>query len=135
MRVLPYPYAICMLLLLLLSGCQTLPERKQAMVLEDTLRRYEASFRWGAIDQLYHFNRTEQAAQVSGAVPDDLRIVHYEVVQGPTKVSANKALQSVRIQYLRESNQVVRELLDSQTWVYKPETKGWFIESPLPVFK
>jgi hypothetical protein len=114
-----------------LVGCQTLSEKHQASILEDTLRKYEATMRWGSLQNARSF----QAEDVlfSPSANKDLRIIHYEVVQGPTQVSEDKALQTVLIQYVFESRQSVKELVDQQVWQYKEDR--WFLQSPLPVFQ
>ena len=118
-----------------LAGCQTLSERRQGEMLVDTLRRYEATLRWGAMQQAQSFASAEDLAKLSPTRTKDLRIIHYEVIQGPTRVSEDKAVQAALIQYVRESSQNVRELLDQQVWVYDAQTGHWTRESPLPVFQ
>jgi len=127
------PLVRVLLALWVLAGCQSLAQRQQATALEDTLRSYEAAFRWGAAQQLNGY-RAAQGSQPA-PFPKDLRIVHYEVVQGPTRVAGDRAVQTVRIEYLREADQVVRELLDHQVWVYRPGQMQWQLHSPLPHFE
>ncbi len=122
------------LLLWSVSGCQTLSEKKQTDVLVETLKRYEATLRWGAIQQAQSFSADDAATYIPGR-SKDLRIIQYEVVQGPTQVSEEKALQTVVIQYVHESSQSVRELLDQQIWQYDAEREKWLLQSPFPTFK
>lgn len=126
---------IITLLVALLAGCQTISERKQADDLQEVLRNYEAVIRWGSIDQARRFQSPGQADEPGAAVPGDLRVTHYEVVQGPTMVGGNSAVQTAVIQYVFEESQVVREMADRQTWRYEPEAERWFLASPLPTFK
>ena len=126
--------ALLPLLLWSLTGCQTLSEKKQAAVLEETLRKYEATVRWGGMAQARSF-ASDDIANFSPTRNKDLRITHYEVVQGPTQVSEEKALQTVVIQYVRESSQNVRELMDQQIWQYDAEAEKWSLQSQFPVFK
>ena len=122
------------LLLWSLTGCQTLGEKHQADVLLETLRKYEAALRWGSMQQAQSFASAD-IAKFSPTRRNDIRIIHYEVVQGPAQVSEVKALQTVLIQYVHESSQSVRELLDQQVWQYDAETQTWALQSPLPDFK
>lgn len=119
----------------LLSGCQSLSERRQSELLVDTLRKYEATLRWGAMQQAQSFASAEDLSKFSPTRSKDLRIIHYEVIQGPTRLSGDKAVQAVLIQYVRESSQNVRELLDQQVWGYDAQTEHWTRQSPLPVFQ
>jgi hypothetical protein len=125
---------LLILLLWTLAGCQTLGEKQQTNLLVDTLRKYEAALRWGSMQQAQSFASTD-IAKFSPTGRSDIRIIHYEVVQGPALVSEVKALQSVLIQYVHETSQSVKELLDQQVWQYDDETEAWTLISPLPEFK
>ncbi|MEN8177187.1 MAG: asparagine synthetase [Pseudomonadota bacterium] len=127
-------FVLLSLLLWSLTGCQTLGEKRQAAFLVETLRKYEATLRWGSMQQAQSF-ASDDVSKFSPTRSKDLRIIHYEVIQGPTQVSEIKALQAVLIQYVHESSQSVRELLDQQIWEYDEETEQWTLQSPLPVFK
>jgi hypothetical protein len=120
---------------LLLVGCQTLSERKQSDKLQQVLRNYEGVVRWGAVDQLRRFYRPEAMEAMVKVPQEQMRVTHYEVVQGPTKVEENRAIQTAVIQYVFVELQVVRELIDQQTWVYDPEQERWYLVSPAPDFK
>lgn len=122
------------LILLHLSGCQTLSEKNQANALEETLDRYEAMLRWGNVDQARLFGLTD-ASRTTSSRAKEIRVIHYEVIQGPTKVSENQAVQSAVIQYVFKSSQTVRELVDQQIWQYDDESEAWSRQSPFPEFK
>ena len=122
------------LLLWPLAGCQTLGERRQSELLVETLRKYEATLRWGAMQQAQSFASADLGS-FSPTGNKDLRILHYEVIQGPTQLSEEKAVQAVLIQYVRESSQSVKELLDQQVWIYDEENETWTRQSPLPAFQ
>lgn len=121
--------------LVLLSGCQTISERKQADDLLEVLRDYEAVMRWSSLEQARRFLQPEKAGEMVATTPRDLRVTHYEVVQGPSMLGEDNAVQTAVIQYVFEESQVVHELVDQQHWRYDPEAKRWYLASPLPVFK
>ena len=121
-------------LLLLLMGCQSLEERKQSMKLEDTLRKYEATIRWGALDQARQF-QSAAAMELPAAEPKQMRVIHYETIRGPSMVAPDKAVQVVVIQYVFSSSQVVKELMDQQVWTFDQESGAWLLQSPFPEFK
>ena len=127
--------AICFTLLIALTGCQTLAERKQNTRLENVLKTYEGVIRWGAIDQIGRYYRPESVGTMLRMPEHELRVTHYEVVQGPSSIGKDKVLQTALIQYVFESNQVVKELMDQQIWVYDAQTRIWSLQSPLPEFK
>jgi len=37
----------------------------------------------------------------------------------------------VEIQYLRRDEQVIRRVVDQQSWEYDPEEKRWYLTSPV----
>jgi hypothetical protein len=122
-------------LMLTLVGCQSLAERKQSSRLEDVLRKYEGVIRWGTIDQASRFYRPAEMEGMVSKPAGEMRVTHYEVVQGPTLVEDNKAIQTAVIQFVFVESQIVRELIDQQTWEYEPEEERWYLTSPAPIFK
>ncbi len=130
-------FLVGFLLIFLLSGCQTLSERKQADALQEVLRNYGGVVRWGSLDQLRRFKRPETETR-SEPVPEasaQIRVTHYEVVQGPAMVDGDKAIQTALIQYVFVDSQVVKEVVDQQTWEYDAEQESWYLISPLPSLK
>ena len=59
----------------------------------------------------------------------------YDVVRPPVMLDATTASQTARIQYVLEDRQRVRNLLDRQRWVYDPEVKAWWLDTPIPSFE
>jgi hypothetical protein len=125
---------VLFLALLGLSACQSLSEKRQAILLQDTLRQYEAVVRWGDLAQARGFGGSgvDSTAQ---PVRSDLRITSYEVVQGPSMVDEHLALQTVAIQYVFESTQQVRQIIDQQQWRFDPASESWSRQSPFPEFR
>lgn len=126
--------ALLCLVLLGLSGCQSLSEKRQTTLLQDTLRRYEATVRWGDLAQARSFGGSNSGSSEQKTSPD-LRITGYQVVQGPSMVDAQRAVQVVAIEYVFESTQQVRELIDQQVWHYDPAIESWTRQSPFPEFR
>ncbi len=127
-----------LLAILLLAGCQSLSQRQQSDSLQQVLRNYEGVIRWGTVDQARRFLRPEalEAAPVAPVAPvAPMRVTHYEVVQGPSMVGEGKAMQTALIQYVFVESQVVREVVNQQTWEYDPAAESWYLVSPLPSFK
>jgi hypothetical protein len=125
---------LLVILMLPLCACQSLSEKRQADALEETLRDYETLFRWGDLAQLHRFSGPRLRGRQLVVAPD-LRITRYEVVQGPTVVTPDQALQSVVIEYVLESTQQVKELLDEQIWRYDADNEAWFRQNPLAEFR
>ena len=126
---------IWVVLVALLSGCQTLAEKRQSTKLEEVLRNYEGVIRWGAVEQIGRFYKPDAAEGLMKKPLQAIRVTQYEVVQGPTVVEDNRAIQTAVIQYVFVESQVVRELMDQQTWEYDAEQERWYLISPMPEFK
>lgn len=116
------------------SACQSLSERRQTTLLQDTLSRYEATMRWGDPAQARRFGSSDSGSSQQTLSPD-LRITGYQVLQGPGMVDAQQVVQAVAIEYVFESTQQVRELVDQQVWRYDPSTESWYRQSPFPEFR
>jgi hypothetical protein len=122
-------------LVLVLGACQSLSERKQADRLQEVLRNYEGVIRWGSVEQARNFQQpdkvTDEVIQPVGVT----RVTHYEVIQGPSMVDDETAIQTALIQYVFVDTQIVREIVDQQTWKYDKENEAWYLTTPLPVLK
>ena len=124
------------LLLAPLAGCKKIDERRQADLLDVTLRSYESVVRWGALANAYGFRLPEEAA--SDTIPADLdqvRVVSYQVQVAPAMLDEDTAVQAVEIGYIRQDEQTVRKVLDRQTWVYDGEKRLWHLASPVLEFR
>ncbi len=121
----------------LLSGCQTLGERKQSTALEDTLQLYAGIIRWGALRKAYSF-RDPSSMEMLDDIPsglENIRVTSYEVIQGPIMSDETTAIQTVLIEYLYKDIQVIRNLQDKQVWHYNKEEESWMLASKVPQFK
>jgi hypothetical protein len=121
--------------LIQLVACQTLGEHTRAETLESTLRSYEASIRWTSGEQAYNFLPPDHKDKEYKPTSKNIRVTHYEVVQGPTMLGEDKAIQTVVIQYVLQDSQVLKELIDKQQWGYDDEEEVWHLYSPVADFK
>lgn len=121
-------------MVLSLSSCQTISERSRANELQDTLSAYESTIRWGALVKAQDFRDPEKPVWQPSPMPDRLRVTHYEVIQGPSMLEEDKAVQTALIQYVFENEQVVREVMDQQIWRYNEELERWLLDSDPPDF-
>ncbi len=126
-------------LLLLITGCQGLPTLTQGdeeRSLEQTLRAYGATVRWGYPGQAYNFLHPDLAEP--SPLPDSLqniRITGYQVIRPPTKVADGTVNQTVVIGYIFIDRQVEHSVTDQQRWEYDKDTNSWSRINPLPELK
>jgi hypothetical protein len=132
---LSYKLLIIISLVSLLTACQTLGERKRAQSLQDTLRSYEASIRWTSGQQAARFQAPDSASNKALPEVKNIKVTSYEVVQGPSMLGENRAVQVAIIQYVFQDSQVVKEIADQQVWLYDEEDEKWYLSSQVPEFK
>jgi hypothetical protein len=91
--------------------------------------------RWGELSQIYTYLEPELAKKAERQSNlDNIRVTGYEVIKGPSAVSENEAMQTVKIQYIYNDRQVQKTLLDTQEWTYNAEKREWRRTSPIPKF-
>lgn len=133
----PYPLArlaLAVLLCLPLSAC--VEKQRRSATLDNTLRKYEVTIRWGSPDDAYFFQRfDEDAPPQPPRELDNIRVTGYEVLRPPGTPEDDRVSQTVRIRYLFKDRQVVRSLLDRQEWEYDREDRRWYLVSPVPEFR
>lgn len=128
-------FLLSLCLPLLLPGCRSLRGNEMDPRLYDRLRLYEGVVRWGSLDQTYGFLEPELAAKVQ--IPDGLaniRVMAYDAISPPAPVTEDRWTQSIAIQYVLQDQQVVKTLVDHQTWEREPDGEVWYRTSPIPAF-
>ncbi|MBU0499812.1 MAG: hypothetical protein KJ558_16105 [Gammaproteobacteria bacterium] len=129
-----YPVFFFPLLLILLSGCDSMPLTPSHEKLRQTLRSYEVTLRWTSIADTYKFLTPELATDTP--IPtglENIKITDYEILS-PATLNGDRAQQRVRIRYIFQDRQIVRELVDNQQWFDHPE-QGWKRSNPIPRFQ
>jgi hypothetical protein len=133
-------YPLLLMLPLLLLGCgavDTLKDRQLGKELDYTLKRYDATIRWGNPADAYGFLKPEIAAET--LVPsglENIRVTEYVVVRPPVFIDKTTAAQTAAISYIFEDRQIQHSLKDSQIWKRENEgSKFWYRVNPIPEFK
>jgi uncharacterized protein YceK len=121
-------------LALLLSGCGKVREEGKSNALEAATTAYGSAIRWGYYETALGYLHPDKRAEMPAGL-EDIRVTSYDVVQPPLRQDEESATQVVRIEYLHEDVQRVKNLTDRQTWRYDPEAKGWWLHSGLPAFR
>jgi hypothetical protein len=125
------------LVLIPLTGCQTLAERRQEDSLTRTLRSYENTVRWDRLASAWGF-LTPEALQQGGPPPaelDNLRVISYDVIEAPVSPSEGVVFQRAMIRYVHQDRQVVLNLDDAQRWELDPSAQTWRRANPIPPFR
>jgi hypothetical protein len=130
------PFSILLFLLLpLLVGCQSVQLKDKQSQLEETLRAYSGTVRWGNLADTYNFLTAELAqSQTPPAGLDEIKVTQYEEMGSPVMKGETQASATARIRYVHQSRQVVRTITDQQLWQFVPG-QGWRRSNPIPELK
>lgn len=119
-----------------LSACASSGVRSKQTVLEETLRSYGSTIRWGDIAQAVAFldpkyREAHPQTALDLARYKQIRISGYDE-QPATPVSANEITQIVQIGIINIHTQQERGIVDHQIWKYDEKVKRWWLTSGLP---
>jgi len=110
------------------SGCQSMSERRRDESLASTLKLYGKVLRWqGPQEQGAMLANPELAPIYRG-----ITVTSYQVVSNPAKTGENEARQTAVIEYVHQDNQIIKRIIDQQTWEYDTEYQRWLRENPPP---
>lgn len=120
----------------LLGGCATERMRSKQTILEETLRAYAATIRWGDIGQAQAFLEPKWRQEHP---PSALELARYRQVQVTAyneqpaiAVDEGEVRQVVEIGLVNVNTQSARSIVDRQVWRYDDKDKRWWLVSGLP---
>ncbi|KOR31415.1 hypothetical protein TI04_00945 [Achromatium sp. WMS2] len=105
-------------------SCASAPENTKNTELETTWSVYQGAMHWKYCDTLIGFYSAPVAKETLAKL-DNVRVTAYEVRHSPM----------VEIQYVLNSEQMLRKVIDRQEWRYAKTRKSWLIFSPFPLFE
>jgi hypothetical protein len=128
------PVAVLLILLAGLSGCGSMEKDKQASALLSTTDAYREAVRWGYWQAAVEFLHPDTYEKVDLEPLDNIRVTGVEVVRAATITPENTAQRLVRIDYVLDDEQRVKQLIDRQDWHWDDTRKAWLLHSGLPAF-
>lgn len=117
-----------------LQGCAGMQESKQASALLSTADAYRKALRWGYWDAAVDFLHPAARKGLDLSPLANVRVTGTEVVRATTITPQNTAAQLVRIDYVLENEQRVKQVIDRQDWRWDDSRNGWLLYSGLPAF-
>ena len=128
---------LVMAFVVLLAGCGS--QKKDVKILEETLRQYASTVRWGEIEQALGFIDPEvlKADPVEPFELERLRQVQvagYRERGAYTFIGDLRVRQVVQVELVNKHTQEVRSAVDVQEWRFDPEAKRWWLMTGLPRF-
>lgn len=130
------PALLVLLSIALLSACAMEKIRTKETILDETLRTYAATIRWGDMTQALVFvdPKYREAHPLS-----ELDLARYKQVQVtayndqlPAPVSETEVRQTVEIGLVNVNTQGARSIVDRQVWRYDEAEKRWWLTTGLP---
>lgn len=126
-------------LFVLLAGCTSFSldnTRSREKILDDTLRSYAATIRWGEMTQAEAFvdpeyRKTHPLSETDRGRYKQIQISEYNE-QPPVVIDEDHVTQTVEISLINVNTQRMRSIVDHQTWRYDEATKNWWLTSGLP---
>jgi len=120
----------------LLAACATDKMRSRETVLQDTLKAYAGTIRWGDVAQAQAFIDPKVLAEHPPTALElarfkQVRITAYDE-QPVVPVNENEVRQSVEIGLVNINSQAARSVIDHQVWHYEEAQKRWWLTSGLP---
>lgn len=120
----------------LLAACATEKMRPKQTVLDETLKAYAATIRWGKIEEAQAFIDPKVRVEHPPSALELARFKQVQVTayneQPPSPVSENEVRQVVEIGLVNINSQSARSVIDRQTWRYDEESKHWWLVTGLP---
>jgi hypothetical protein len=130
------PALIAMTSIVLLSGCAMDKMRTKETVLEETLRTYGATIRWGDMTQALVFIDPKYRAAHPLSELDLARYKQVQVTayndQPAAPISETEVHQTVEIGLVNINTQAARSIVDRQVWKYDEAEKRWWLTTGLP---
>jgi hypothetical protein len=124
------------LVVALLGACANTEIRSRQTILDETLRSYAATIRWGDIDQALAFVDPKERAAHPPSALDLARFRQVQVsgynAQAPVPVSETEVRQTVQIDLVNVNTQGARSVIDRQVWRYDEAGKHWWLTTGLP---
>ncbi|MET0225498.1 MAG: hypothetical protein ABW187_03565 [Dokdonella sp.] len=129
-------YVMPALVAVLLAACATDKMRSRQTVLDDTLKAYAGTIRWGDVAQAQAFFDPKVLAEHPPTALElarfkQVRITAYDE-QPPVPVNENEVRQTVEIGLVNVNSQAARSVIDHQVWRYDEVQKRWWLTSGLP---
>lgn len=118
------------------AACATDSMRTREKLLDDTLRSYAATIRWGDLGQAEAFvdpeyRREHPLSEFERARYRQVQVTYYHE-QPAVPDGADTMRQTVEIGLVNVNTQAARAILDRQVWRYDGTAKHWWLMSGLP---
>jgi hypothetical protein len=128
--------SFALLIALVVLAAAPVAAKSRDKLLDETLRTYAATIRWGSIEQAESF--VDPAYRAEHPLTD-LELARYRQVRftayndrAPVAVDDFEVHQTVEIGLVNVNTQEARTVIDRQVWKFDKAAKAWTLHSGLP---
>jgi hypothetical protein len=130
----PIVAAIVLIGLVMFSGCGTMKKDRMADVLHVSTNNYREALRWGYYEAAIDFLHPDARDDIDMETLENVRVTGIEEVRPGVITPENKVARTVRIDYVLEDEQRVKQVVDRQDWRWDADRQAWWLHSGLPDF-
>ena len=119
------------------SGCAQIEQKSRANRLDQSVRLYVNSIRWGNFQTAAALTRVRQGEQPSldPAVLGNLRVTAYSYRLVSVDETAGEASVDANFDYYFLDSGSVRSVSQTAVWYFDAEAESWFLDGTLPDFR
>ena len=117
-------------------GCESMKKKEQASRLDQSLKAYAGSIRWGNFETAAAFAVPRKGVNtVNPATLDGIKVTGYVVRVSSVSEDAKEANVHLSFSYYDETRGTVGAIDQDASWYFDPERKNWLMDDSLPRFK
>ncbi len=119
------------------SGCAKIERESRSLKLDQAVRLYADSIRWGSFDIAAGLLRRRDGGAISATVkvPADVRVTAYTSNILSVNEVRSEAMVATRFDYYFPDSNKVRTVSQTDLWWFDPDTAHWYMDGELPDFR
>ncbi len=120
-----------------LAGCAQFTQKDRAHRLDQSVRLYVSSIRWGNFDTAAALTRVRQGEQppLDRSTLDNLRVTAYSSQVLNFDETTGEANVTANFSYYLLNSGTVRNLSQTAIWYFDESARSWFLDGSLPDFR
>ena len=120
---------------MLVVGCESIEKKTRATRLNQSLKAYAGSIRWGNFETAAAFAvPRESTNSVNPAALDGIKVTGYVVRVDSVSEDAKEANVHLSFSYYDENRGTVGAIDQDATWYLHSERENWLMDDSLPLF-
>ncbi|MDH3412912.1 MAG: hypothetical protein OEM98_10530 [Gammaproteobacteria bacterium] len=119
------------------SGCAQIEKKSRVIKLDQAVRLYADSIRWGNFETAAGLvrRRDGKTSAMAVTIPADVRVSAYASNVLSLNEQSDEATVVTSFNYFFTSTNSVRVISQTDLWWFDPTTEQWFMDGSLPDFR